>query len=120
MDQGLYNNPGLTPQWGDQQQLGGGGQGYGGYAMQGIQSLAAMYGAYNARNMQKLSKKQFGFEVGSANRNLSNQAVSYNNDIDNRTRMGLALNGIQQGNPEYEQRMLQAQQGYVDGSPIRG
>lgn len=126
MTQDLFNiDPRLQPVWNSNSLAGSNpqidsGMGYGDYALQGAQSLAALYSAYNARKMGKLAKKQFGFEVDSANRNLSNQATAYNNDIAKRTRMGLALNGINDtNNPEYQRRMSLAQQGYVDGSPIR-
>jgi hypothetical protein len=88
-------------------------------AMGGMEGLAAMYQAYNAHNMNKQAKKQARFEVASGNRNLANMAQDYNSSLMQRTRDGLALNGItDQANPEYKQRISAAQGRQVDGSAI--
>lgn len=118
---GLGNGVGFTG--GTTKSTGGGFMdGMGGAMKTGLgamEGLAAMWQAWNAQKMAKQAKKQFGYEVASGNRNLSNMALAYNGDLNQRTRDGLALNGItSQDNPEYQARMSNAKSRYVDGSAI--
>ena len=115
---GGYNTPGYTPPLSGKK-TGFDFSKFGGMALGGMEGLAALFSAYNAKNALKQGKKQFGFEVASGNRNLANMAKDYNGSLMQRTRDGLALNGItDQENPEYQQRMQTAQNRQVDGSPI--
>lgn len=114
LDLGLAGNPGfssLVPQFNFK-------EGFGSQFANGVQGLASLYGLYNAHQQNKLAKKQFGFEVDAMNRNLSNQSLAFNTDIDKRTRDGLALNGIEEGSAEYLKRINEAKTRHVDGSAL--
>jgi len=82
------------------------------------QGLGSLYGMYNAHQMRKQGKKQFGIELAGMNRSLANNATSYNADLMERTRNGLALNSVEAGSQEYIDRMARAKAANVDGSAI--
>jgi len=68
--------------------------GKGGYldtAATGIQALSAGVGAWNGFQDMKLAKDKFAFEKASANRNIANQGLAYNTELDRRRNVGLAM-----------------------------
>ena len=75
---------------------GTGWMGKGGYLDTGagvVNALSAGLGAYTGLQQLGLAKKQFAFEKGLANRNILNQGILANNQMDNATNVGLALAG---------------------------
>lgn len=62
-------------------------------ATTGIQALSAGMNAWNGFQNMNLAKHQFAFEKAAANRNVANQGLAYNTELDRRRSVGLALAG---------------------------
>jgi len=68
--------------------------GKGGYldtASTGIQAVSAGVGAWNGFENMKLAKNKFAFEKAATNRNVANQGLAYNTELDRRRNVGYAM-----------------------------
>ena len=74
-------------------------------------------GMYNAYNQSKLQKEAFEFQKDSTNRNVANQAVTINNQLENQAKMQAQMFGNRVGTGEYQQYLANNQKS-VDGSAI--
>ena len=85
----------------------------------GANAFTGLAGAYNAYQLRQLGEEQFDIEKSLINRNLANESLAYNDQINQRAKAGLGLQGIDPGTPGYKKALAAATKDrQVDGTPI--
>jgi len=84
-----------------------------------VGATAGLANAYLGFKNYALAKKQYAFQKNVTNRNLANQALLVNEQLDRRARVGNALAGNVLTAEEKAARLDRAARNHVDGSSIQ-
>jgi hypothetical protein len=83
-----------------------------------VGAVAGLANAWLGYKNYKLAKEEFGFQKNTTNRNLHNQALLINEQLDRRTLVGNALAGRTLTEKQKQERVEATKRRHVDGSAI--